>query len=186
MEQPASSVDKPDRAKLVEHQRWLRTVVYARTGSAEAVDEVVQEVFAAACKGDWPSEPSAAAPWLYRIAVRQALLYRRKAGRRRKLAGRYRDHLQQSDGRRQFDPLTWLLAEERRQAVREALARMASRDVEVLLLKYSEDWSYRQLAEHLGISVAAVQARLHRARQHLRRELEGAAVGETVSGTIRQ
>ena len=40
------------------------------------------------------------------------------------------------------------------------------------MLKYSEDWSYPDgLADHLGISHSAVEARLHRARQRLRTEL---------------
>ena len=36
------------------------------------------------------------------------------------------------------------------------------------MLKYTEDWSYRALAEHLGISESAVETRLHRARGRLR------------------
>ena len=39
------------------------------------------------------------------------------------------------------------------------------------MLKYTEDWSYHELAEHLGISHSAVEARLHRARKRLREEL---------------
>jgi RNA polymerase sigma-70 factor (ECF subfamily) len=42
------------------------------------------------------------------------------------------------------------------------------RDGEILLLKYTEDWSYRELAAHLGISESAVEARLYRARSRLR------------------
>jgi RNA polymerase sigma-70 factor (ECF subfamily) len=41
----------------------------------------------------------------------------------------------------------------------------------VLVLKYTEHWSYRQLAEHLGTTESAVEARLHRARARLRAEL---------------
>ena len=52
-------------------------------------------------------------------------------------------------------------------------------DGEILLLKYTEDWSYRQLAAHLGISESAVEARLHRARQRLRSELAALEVIET-------
>jgi RNA polymerase sigma factor (sigma-70 family) len=48
---------------------------------------------------------------------------------------------------------------------------MPKRDAELLLLKYTEDWSYRQLADHLGISTSAVEARLHRAREKMRRQL---------------
>ena len=45
---------------------------------------------------------------------------------------------------------------------------MPPRDAEILLLKYTEEWSYRELAVHLGVSESAVEARLHRARGRLR------------------
>ena len=44
-------------------------------------------------------------------------------------------------------------------------------DRELLLLKYTEEWRYQQIAEHLGITETAVEARLHRARKRLRQEL---------------
>ena len=57
------------------------------------------------------------------------------------------------------------------------MSQLVPRDAEILMLKYTEDWSYRALADHLGISHSAVEARLHRARQRLRDEL---AVMESV------
>ena len=51
------------------------------------------------------------------------------------------------------------------------MARLAGRDAEVLLLKYGERWSYRQIAERLGITEKAVDTRLVRARERLRQEL---------------
>jgi RNA polymerase sigma-70 factor (ECF subfamily) len=63
------------------------------------------------------------------------------------------------------------LADERESLVRQAMARLPKRDAEILLLKYTEDWSYQQLAEHLGLSTSAVEARLHRARQKMRKAL---------------
>ncbi|HMC12063.1 MAG TPA: sigma-70 family RNA polymerase sigma factor, partial [Pirellulaceae bacterium] len=69
------------------------------------------------------------------------------------------------------DPLSWLIAEERRSLIRRALSQLARRDAEILLLKYTENWNYHQVAAHLGISHAAVEARLHRARSRLRQEL---------------
>ena len=123
------------------------------------------------------ADPAKAAPWLYQLAVRQTLLYRRKQGRRRKLIDRYAQRNQPGEADdRQADPLGWLLAEERRAQVRAALSRLARRDAEILLLKYTEDWSYRPLAEHLGVSESAVEARLHRARQRLRNELAAVAM----------
>jgi RNA polymerase sigma-70 factor (ECF subfamily) len=113
------------------------------------------------------------------LAVTQSLLYRRKRGRQRKLTDRYAERVRPSGESAEEEPLGWLLADERRQLIRTALGRLAKRDAEILLLKYTEDWSYHDLAEHLGVSVSAVQARLHRARQRLRDELAALEVIET-------
>jgi RNA polymerase sigma-70 factor (ECF subfamily) len=55
--------------------------------------------------------------------------------------------------------------------VRSAIRSIPRREAEMLLLKYTEHWSYEQLAQHLGVSESAVESRLHRARARLRREL---------------
>ena len=175
----AAKIDWP--VVLAEHERWLRTIVYTRVGEAEAVDEVMQEVSMAAVRQKAPlSDPSKAAPWLYRLAVTQSLLYRRKQGRRRKLTDRYaeRNRPVEADNR-EMDPLGWLLADERRKLIRTAVSRLPKRDAEILMLKYTEDWSYHDLAEHLGITQSAVEARLHRARKRLRSELTALEVVET-------
>jgi RNA polymerase sigma factor (sigma-70 family) len=158
---------------LAEHERWLRTVIYTRVGEPQAVEEVLQEVSLAAVRQKAPiADPAKVSAWLYRLAVMQTLLYRRKQGRRRKLIDRFAERNRPSEGdNRQPDPLTWLLSEERRANVRTAMKQLSRRDAEILLLKYTEDWSYRELAEHLGVSESAVEARLHRARGRLRAEL---------------
>jgi len=69
------------------------------------------------------------------------------------------------------------MADERRRMVRVALEKLPPRDAEILMLKYTENWNYHQIARQLGISHSAVEARLHRARQRLRVEL---AAFETV------
>ncbi|NLE39231.1 MAG: RNA polymerase sigma factor [Pirellulaceae bacterium] len=167
-------------AVLAEHDRWLRTIVFARVGDYEGVDEVMQEVSMAAVRQQAPiADPGKVAPWLYRLAVTQSLLYRRKQGRRRKLTDRYADRNQpREQDNREEDPLGWLLADERRQLIRKAIERIPRRDAELLLLKYTEDWSYRELAEKMGISESAVEARLHRARQKFRKELTALEVIE--------
>lgn len=167
----AGPADPPPRvdwgAELAEHDRWVRTVVFARLGDRQAVDEVVQEVALAAVAQNAPlSDPARAGAWLYRLAVRQALLYLRRRGRRHRLVGRFAAGRPDSSGSQ--TPLDWLLSDERQRFVREALERLPRRDAEILLLKYTEDWSYRELALRLGVTEAAVEARLHRARQRLR------------------
>ena len=78
------------QAALGEHDRWLRTVVFSRLRDAQAVEDVMQEVALAAVRQAAPiTDPTRIAPWLYRLAVRQVLLYRRKLGRQRNLLRRY-------------------------------------------------------------------------------------------------
>jgi RNA polymerase sigma factor (sigma-70 family) len=160
-------------AALAAHDRWLRTAVRARLGEPQAVDEVMQEVALAAVAQRAPlHDPARVGAWLYRLAVRQVLLYRRRCGRQRRLLGSYADR-RASDTGAAPDPLDWLLQDERQALVRAALGRLSGRDAEILLLKYTEDWSYRELAAHLGIGESAVEARLHRARQRLRAAMIG-------------
>ena len=59
----------------------------------------------------------------------------------------------------------------RHELTRAALGRLAPRDAEILALKYGQRWSYRQIAERLGITEKAVDARMQRARERLRQEL---------------
>ena len=157
---------------LVEHRRWLATVLRARGVEASAVEEALQEVSAAAVENaSRLRDPSKVAPWLYRIAVVTALQHRRQMGRKRKLEEKFAASRSETTVSTEPDPLAWLLADEQREFVRRAIGTLPSKDAEILLLKHTEDWSYRQLSEHLGISESAVDARLHRARKKMRRAL---------------
>jgi RNA polymerase sigma factor (sigma-70 family) len=150
--------------------------VLARVGDFAAADDVMQEVAASAvAKGYQLRDRERIGPWLYRLAVMAALQYRRRQGRQRKLIDRFAERQQPAEAdSREHNPLDWLLADERQVLVRQALEQLSPRDAEILLLKYTEDWSYRQLAEQMGLSESAVEARLHRARQRMRRALTAA------------
>ena len=154
---------------LDHHDRWLRTVVASRVGERQAVDEVMQNVSLALCSSPVrPAQVANPTGWLYRLAVRQALLYRRACGRRNKLTDRYAARVRDGSETGAPDPLAWLLIDERDALVREAMTQVPPRDREILLLKYTEGWSCRDLATHLNQSEPAIVARLHRARARLR------------------
>ena len=72
----------------------------------------MQEVALAALRQQAPLvDPTKLAPWLYRVALVQSLLHRRKQGRWRKLATRIAEKLQPADiDTRNVDPLERLLA----------------------------------------------------------------------------
>ena len=169
-------------ARLMLHARWLRAVIVARSGDVSAIDEIYQEVALAVAKQKEDLPEDRVAPWLYRIAVRQALLHRRRLGRQKRIDRDYRlRRSSDTESESSLDPLVWLLSDERQQLVRRAIQRLHAKDAELLMLKYSESWSYHELANHLGISHSAVETRLHRARQRLRAELVALQVVEVES-----
>jgi RNA polymerase sigma-70 factor (ECF subfamily) len=59
-------------------------------------------------------------------------------------------------------------------AVQDALARLTGRHRDVLHLREYEGWSYRRIASHYGVRLAAVETLLWRARRALHRELTSA------------
>jgi RNA polymerase sigma factor (sigma-70 family) len=163
-------------ATLAEHERWLRRVVAARLNEPQAVDEVMQDVALAAVAQRSPLvNPARAAVWLYRLAVRHVLMYRRKIGRQRSLVDRYAIRIAPSEIDSSPSPLAWLVSDERQQLVQAALRRLPSRDAEILVLKYAEGYGARDLAARLGATVSIIEARLHRARRRLRAELAAMA-----------
>ncbi len=114
---------------------------------------------------------SKVAPWLHRIAVVQSAQYRRKLGRDRRAVARVADRQSHLGNGYAEDVLALLLARERHDRTRQAMRRLPGADAEILLLKYGDRWSYRQIAERLGITEKAVDARLLRAKARLRHEL---------------
>ena len=166
--------------QLHQHRRWLRTVIAARTREFSAVDEVFQELAVIVTEqGSQLQKIDNIQAWLYQVAVRQSLLYRRKKGRQRKRLKHYAEYHASFD--EQDEPLHWLLVDETRSLVRVAMNQLSGKDAEILLLKYTEHWSYQQLSDHLDISISAVESRLHRARGRLRTELQLLNVNEVIS-----
>ena len=158
---------------LPEHEAWLRTALLARLGNRDEVEEVMQEVAVAAANQSAKAEPvERVGPWLYRVAMRQMMLLRRKAGRRRKLInGVLQTRQPTEEDARSRSPLEFLVSQERCEEVRQAMVRMTERDRQLLMLKYVDGLSYGEIAQRVGVTPSAVQSRLHRARGLLRKEL---------------
>ncbi|MDR1384667.1 MAG: RNA polymerase sigma factor [Planctomycetaceae bacterium] len=171
---PGNNVAVDWELALRENESWLRSVIAAQAGEYAAIDEIWQNVSLAAVKQQSPlQDVTRIGAWLYQLAVRQSLLYRRTMGRRRKLVERYTEHvLPVSYHRAEQNPLELLLAEERHEQVRQAMTTLSQDDREALLLKYIHGWSYQEMAETLGVTISSVQSRLFRARQRLREILE--------------
>ena len=61
-------------------------------------------------------------------------------------------------------------AESRREVVKKLLAKLQESDRTVMTLYYLGGMTYEEISKFLGVSVSAIKNRLHRARQHLKKE----------------
>ena len=152
-------------AELKQHDAWLRRVLRGRIGNRHEVDDLMQEIALAVIRQRaLPDDPSRVAPWLYRLAVRQAINFHRKRGR--KSNAKPTPDLEVATSAP--EPIDWLMQIEKSDSIRNAIAQLPVRDREILMLKYTEKWSYKDLANHLGIKVKTVEYRLAKARERLR------------------
>jgi RNA polymerase sigma-70 factor (ECF subfamily) len=117
------------------------------------------------------------ATWLYTIARRLCIRARRDLDRFYSLD----DPLNTEEGQailRQLidqhaqDPEALVIENDLRERVQQAVAELPDSLRPVLVLRDIEELSTEETAQRLGITQAAVKARLHRARELLRQKLE--------------
>ena len=151
----------------------------------EAVDDIVQETFVAASRGVPTFDRRCPVwNWLIRIARNKiAEFYRQK--HRRHMLREALSALAPQDGcllgaLRQEVPLPDELCqrEEFRVLARAAIDALGPEQRECLVARYYEDLSLEALGCRFGISPAAVNARLYRARKELRESLMGLIGGQ--------
>jgi RNA polymerase sigma-70 factor (ECF subfamily) len=112
-------------------------------------------------------------PWLFKLAANHCWDELRRRQRRREVGDI--DSLGAESP--EPGPLARLLAEQRRQDVRGALAKLDDRDRLALVMRYYAELSYDEIAEVLGVTSTLVGVLLLRARRRLRHMLidEGGA-----------
>jgi len=151
------------------HRPRIARLVYRLLGWPADVDDMVQEVFLAAltkCR-KFRGE-SALATWLTVIALNKCRTHRRG------LISRWRTLRRASQRPAKLESAAdaAAVADDTLAQVRQAIAKLAARDREVIVLHYLEDRGINEMTELLGIKTNAVEVRLHRARQRLKKLLE--------------
>jgi RNA polymerase sigma-70 factor (ECF subfamily) len=172
---------------LVRHQKRLRQMIAVRMDSRLSArldpSDVVQEVFADACKKlpDYlEKRPLPFYPWLRQLAwerlvklhQRHIQAQKRSTAREQRLDMALPDQSALALANRllasESSPSRQAMREELRHRVQAALAQLAERDREVLVMRYLEQLSTREIAAVLGIGEGAVKTRHLRALQRLR------------------
>jgi RNA polymerase sigma-70 factor, ECF subfamily len=151
-------------------------------GSPEQAEELAQETFINAYTGLLAFRGQCSvATWLFRIARNLYLNSLRHPSSTRIDTD---ELLAIPDSRSYGDPVQQVVAGERRDRIGLALAQLPEQQRSVLLLRDAEGLAYIEIADVLGISLAAVKVTLFRARNAFRQayraleDEEGASDGE--------
>ena len=164
-----------NKEKTMPHQDWLhrsfhayesKLVHYAWSivGDMETARDIAQDTFLKLCRetpatvGDPPNA------WLYKICRNRAIDHYRKTKRRPTVSveDAHDELLDHRDANAEFlrrEQVTGLLS---------ALAALPEREQEIVRLKFLHDFSYKQIAETVGLSVGNVGYILHGAIVKLR------------------
>jgi RNA polymerase sigma-70 factor, ECF subfamily len=141
-------------ALVQSYQHSLYAFVRSRVADSAAADDVAQEIFLAAYKNlATLGDPERFAAWLFGIARRKVLLYYRQKGRRSVETGADFAHVAAPTEPEKCEGLLEAL-----------LDGLADEQRTILLLRFRDGLSYREIAKRLDIPLGTVGTVLHRAR----------------------
>ena len=164
------------------------SLAYRMLGNKEDTEDVLQDAFLNVIRGlDKFRGSSSFSTWLYRIAANAALTKIRQRSRRDKSESEFLDDVYAvrqtaHSGAVLTDwstnPASTLLDEEARKIMEKAIDELPEIYKAVFVLRDVEGLPAIEVGDVLGLSVAAVKSRLHRARLFLRNSLSDYFAGE--------
>jgi len=161
---PDSERETSIRQMIDDHQTALLRMCYLYLHDVQLAEDAVQETFIKAIRA-WDSFRGEACvrTWLTRIAMRTCMDMRRgfwfRRVERRITPEMLPDRAQE--------------AEADESALTLAVMNLPKKEREVILLYYYQDLTMKDIADTLGVTQPTVSYRLRRAKEKLRRELEG-------------
>ncbi len=165
--------DRDQYAVLVNRYKDMAyNIAFRLCGDADAAKDMAQEGFISAYNalGDFRFN-SRFSSWLYRIVVNKCRDQFR-AGKETVPVDEVCDYVAGSDP----SPEKVASCRQTGDAVQQALSDLPPDYREVIVLKHIEGLDYQEIADMLGVSVAALKVRAHRGREMLRKLLEAQGV----------
>lgn len=163
-------MDQRDFDGLTEHYpRIRRAALVLSNGNAWEADDLAQETMLQAARG-WHTfaGQSQVHTWLYSILLNQHRRRLRTRGRWWRTWMAWLDRKPRADD---DSPDAQLVAEEWRNSLWSAVAELPEAQRQTILLRYSEELSYEQIAAVLRCPVGTVKSRLHHGLAALAKKL---------------
>lgn len=159
---------------LDKYHRPIVNFIYKFVNNAAEAEDLAQEVFLRIHRARSRYEPRAKfAAWIYRIAANIAL---KELGRKRRMRFWSRNHNSAGEpADEEFpipDPLPdaaqRMISSELGRVIRRAVLGLPAKERMALVLRRYEELSYRDIAEVMNCTEAAVKTYIHRGKLHVR------------------
>ena len=161
----AKSGDKDAIQRLLrQNWPWLKSLVYGIVRQVDDVDDILQDICVKVIsKISTIRDPESFRPWLASLARREAIgVHRQRARQAALLEALDQDKVEALDHAGNGHALEQVEQVDR---IWRAVRQLPDKYREVFLLQYSQDLSYRDMAEILEVPVTTVAIRLVRARK---------------------
>ena len=165
------------------YERELYTYLRRYLGNGLAAEDVFQQTFMLLHQkvGQYESGRPVR-PWLYSLAIHQAIDYFRRDRRHwlpslDRFVGTSKDEMTPIVAGRN-DPAETAEADDTSRLVREAIDKLPETTRQIVMLVYFQGLKYREVSEILGIPMGTVKSQLHAALTKLNRLLQIAGVSE--------
>jgi RNA polymerase sigma-70 factor (ECF subfamily) len=166
----ASRGDEAAFLTLYEHYRdAVFRFSYRLLGSLELAEDVAHDCFLSLLRHPERFDPSRASLKTYLLAAARNLALKHFRGQRGEDS--IEDLADEPSAHARHEPLNQLLDAELSETVRQAIEHLPPLQREALILFEYEELPLNEIAVIVGADVGTVKARLHRARQRLKRQL---------------
>ena len=153
---------------FVQYEKSIYAIALRRTGDPTEAQELVQDVFVQAMqKIDQLRTPEAFGGWLRQITVRMSI----NRMVRRKVAFSTEPEVLEATVLGEGTPEQDLMDKERREQVRDGLARLREMDRDTLEAFYVRGQSLAEMADEFDAPIGTIKRRLHVARKRLADEV---------------
>ncbi|AJY77634.1 RNA polymerase subunit sigma-24 [Paenibacillus beijingensis] len=149
------------RMIVLHYSNAMLSVAYSVLGDFYEAQDVAQEVFVK-CYKSLPTlkDPSRLGSWLYSIAHRTSLDFVKKK--------KASVHYDETNAPQTDNVNEWLDRHVIQEAVWKALQTLEGKSKSAIVLYYLSDWSMKEIAHFLDLSLSAVESRIRRARETLK------------------
>jgi len=143
--------------------------LFRHWGASEAErEDLIQETWVRVLRKHHQFDPSRPfEPYLFVIANRLWIDACRRTGRQRT-----EHHLPEDEPLDAALPMDWLFAAERSEEIRRSLGDLSDEEVTIVVLRFWQDLTNREIAERLGASEPSVRSKGHRALKKLSKLLD--------------